>query len=272
MNKANPDFFEQSIQALALRFIYPPAPDLASQFRTGRQPRPLQPPGSRKALYLRLAIGMLLILTFMASLLAVPPVRAQILEFLQVGAIRVFFGESTPTPQEDAGSAPAATAVSTPRFRTPTPIPLLSLDLIDETTLDIARQNAGFELRLPNYPPGASSPEHVYLLEADGHVVIMVWMDPQDPEKPLFSLYQLGPNVFGGKKEGQNFRETKVNDIPAIWVAEAHPFSLQSANTGQTVIQGVSDSILLWTQDGITYRLETDLGMEEAVKIAESLK
>jgi hypothetical protein len=33
----------------------------------------------------------------------------------------------------------------------------------------------------------------------------------------------------------------------------------------------VSGHVLIWEEDGLTYRLETDLSMEEAVAIAESL-
>jgi hypothetical protein len=34
----------------------------------------------------------------------------------------------------------------------------------------------------------------------------------------------------------------------------------------------VEGNILIWEQGGITYRLETNLPLEEAVKIAESLE
>jgi hypothetical protein len=34
----------------------------------------------------------------------------------------------------------------------------------------------------------------------------------------------------------------------------------------------VEGQVLIWEADGITYRLETELSMEEAVAIAESLK
>jgi hypothetical protein len=34
----------------------------------------------------------------------------------------------------------------------------------------------------------------------------------------------------------------------------------------------IDGRVLIWEQGSITYRLETDLEMDEAVKIAESLK
>jgi hypothetical protein len=34
----------------------------------------------------------------------------------------------------------------------------------------------------------------------------------------------------------------------------------------------VEGNVLVWEQDGLTYRLETKLSLSEAVKIAESLK
>jgi hypothetical protein len=34
----------------------------------------------------------------------------------------------------------------------------------------------------------------------------------------------------------------------------------------------IDGQVLIWEGDGITYRLETDLSLEEAIRIAESLE
>ena len=34
----------------------------------------------------------------------------------------------------------------------------------------------------------------------------------------------------------------------------------------------VEGNVLLWEQDGVTYRLETELPLDEAIKVAESLE
>ena len=58
---------------------------------------------------------------------------------------------------------------------------------------------------------------------------------------------------------------------PAFWIEGPHLLHL-GGDKHQYVPLVVEGNILVWEQDGITYRLESDLSLEEAVKVAESLE
>src|SRR6185503_5551266 len=83
------------LQNIARNFSYPPTPDIASavakRLAIKPEPKPLiSPPW-------RLVWAALVVLFILAGLLAVPQVRAAVVEFLQIGAIRIFLTEPTPT-------------------------------------------------------------------------------------------------------------------------------------------------------------------------------
>jgi len=64
--------------------------------------------------------------------------------------------------------------------------------------------------------------------------------------------------------------ETRVNNLHAVWTEG--PYVLLMQNGGMRVTRMIDGHVLIWEDGGVTYRLETDLSMEEAVKIAESLE
>src|SRR6185503_9471421 len=93
-----------------------------------------------------LAWSLAAIVLALAVLLAIPSTRASLLEFLQIGSVRIFF-VATETP------SPVPTATPRPT-RTPAPTPLLSvLDVAGQTTFAQAEARAPLTLRLPTYPP-----------------------------------------------------------------------------------------------------------------------
>jgi hypothetical protein len=102
-------------------------------------------------------------------------------------------------------------------------------------------------------------------------MVILVWLDPQQPDKVLMSLYMI-PNGSWiiSKFEPQVLQETQVHGHRAIWTEGPYPLMLRNGNTEFT--QLVDGHVLIWTDGDLTYRLETTSTIAEAVKIAESLK
>ena len=119
---------------------------------------------------------------------------------------------------------------------------------------------------------GVGEPDQVYFLEIGGPVVILLWDDPQNPAQPLLSLFELGSGVAGAKSFGPSYQETAVNDNYALWVTSPHPFELRDPLGSQGQVQFVPDNVLIWVDGDVTYRLENDLPMEQAVQIAESLR
>ena len=62
----------------------------------------------------------------------------------------------------------------------------------------------------------------------------------------------------------------EVNGQRAIWTVGPYPLRLYNGDIEFTRL--IKGHVLIWQEGDITYRLETDLSLEEAVKIAESLQ
>jgi hypothetical protein len=269
MNQPSLERWESQIQTIATTFPYPPTPDLSGivqqRLQTERKPR-----GPVLFRY-QLAWAILLILFVLIGLLAVPQVRAAVVEFLQLGAIRIFLVDPTPTATLPLATAsPEATATATP-LATPTPLASV-LDLAGETSLAEAQAKVGFPIRLPTYPSDLGEPDRVFLQELGGAVVVLVWLETDQPQQVRLSLHQLGPGAFAEKGQPRTIQETTVNGQPALWTEG--PYVLQFQRNDQAVYelrQLVSGHVLLWTEGEITYRLETGLPLAEARQIAESL-
>jgi hypothetical protein len=258
-----PQQLETQLIRAAGQFPYPATPDLAGRIRSMAQPAPTGRIRSRLAWA---ALGLVIVAS---ALLAVPPVRAAVLEVLRFGAVRIFLVEPTPAPTlPPPAASTAARPTATPR---PTPTPLASvLDLAGQTTLAQAQAQVDFPIRLPAYPPDLGPPDQLFLQDFDGPLLVLVWLAPGRPDRVRLSLHLLGPGTFAGKDAPTVIEETVVNGKPALWLEGEHLLALRNGNfSPRRLVEG---HVLLWVEDDITYRLETDLTLEEAVRVAESVR
>jgi hypothetical protein len=219
-----------------------------------------------------------------------------VVEVLRLGAVRIFLVEPTPTPTltptatltptptftvvtaANANTTATVVATSTPtptptptRTPLPTPTPLYSiLDLSGETTLAEARANINFPIRLPTYPPDLGEPDRVFLQDWAGAILVLVWLDPDQPDQARLSLDQLEENIVAMKSGPVVVAETTVNGQRAYWVEGQHFLRLRTGDF--QAFRAVGSNVLIWEAEDITYRLETDLPRAEAVRIAESLQ
>ena len=267
MNDQQLERFESRLRAAASSFPYPPTQDVAANVR--RRLAGKRAPIMRR----RLAWAAVAFVLAVAALLSVPEVRAAIVEFLQIGVVRIFLVAPTttpvPTPEATVELVFEVPVTATP-LAASTLLPSL-LDLDGETTLDDARTRAGFSIPLPAYPSDLGSPDHVYLQDVGGSFVVLVWIDPQQPDRVRLSLHLIGPGSFAAEKyQPTVIAQTTVNGQPAVW-AEG-PYILRVRNGYIDERRLIEGHVLIWKEGDITYRLETDLSLEEAVKIAESLK
>jgi hypothetical protein len=216
---------------------------------------------------------MVIALVILAGLMAVPQVRAAVLEILRIGAVYIIPAVPTPTVTPVPATLPPASLAPTAR-PSPPPTPLLSvLDLAGATTMAEARARAGFAIRLPTYPADLGAPDRVFLQDLGGSVVVLVWMDSAQPNRVRISLHALGPGTFAEKLQPPVIQQTTVNGQPAVWTEG--PYLLQFLRGGQVTYDAqrlVEGHTLVWTQGDVTYRLESDLSLDEAVRIAASLK
>lgn len=260
MNEQPREPWEARLSQWTAEFPYPEVPDIA-----GAVSAQLSKRVQRSRAY-RLAWTAMLLVVVLAGLLAVPPVRAAVLAFLQVGNVRIWLVEPTATP------APTVAPTNPPR---PAPALLTSvLDLAGETTLVEAQAQVDFPIRLPAYPPTLGTPARVYLQDLDGQAVVLVWLDAAAEDRVRMSLTILGANTFVEKALVRLIEETTVNGNWAAWLEGEH--ILRTQDRGYEMSRLVQGNTLVWMDvaDGheLTYRLETDLPLEEAVRVAESLE
>ncbi len=101
-------------------------------------------------------------------------------------------------------------------------------------------------------------------------MAILVWLDPQSPETVLMSLHFIPDGSWAITKVSPTIlEETTVNGVRAIWAVGPYPLRFTDGDLDFTRI--VDGNVLIWADDTITYRLETDLSLEETTRIAESL-
>jgi hypothetical protein len=274
---ASPDeAWEARLRETARAFVYPAMPDLAGSLRQRlrTESRP------RAALYRRGWVwAALLGLAILGGLLSVPQVRAAVAEFLQIGVIRIFLSEPTPTPSPTSPpplATPAGRAATPSPVPTPSPIPtpLTSvLELAGETTLAEAQEQAGFPIRLPAYPAELGPPDRVFLQDLGGPVVILVWLASDQPERVRLSLHQLGRGAMAEKGNPGLIEETTVHGQRAIWAEGPYVLQFRRGNRVDYDLRRlVEGHVLIWTEGDLTYRLETELPLAEAVRVAESLE
>jgi hypothetical protein len=264
--------WEAQIEEIAQAFPYPPTPDIAGTVaRGGRRSSPARRTAVFSKRFAWAAVILLVVL--LTGLMFIPQVQAALVEFLQLGAVRIFLAEPTPTSTPTATlplptASPSAVPTVTPR---PSPTPIASvLDLAGQTTLAEAQAQVDFPIRLPTEPADLGPPDAVFLQDFGGPLLVLVWFEPDQPGQVRLSLHQLGPNTFAGKGAPAVIQETTVNGERALWMEGPHFFEMSNGQYAMRRL--VEGKVLLWTEGEITYRLETKLPLDEARKIAESLQ
>lgn len=253
-NKPRPENLGDRLARVAPALPYPPLPDIEPRVKQRLETEALRPTGPR----LRWTWTGLVALLLLGGLVAVPSGRAALLEFLQLGSIRIFLNEPTPT------------ATSRPVTTTPPATPLSSvLDLAGETTLEEAQASFGIPIRLPAYPTELGGPDRVFVQDFGGPAVILVWVEPDQPETVKLSLHLLGPNTFAQKLQPRLIETTSVNGQPALWTQGPYLLQFQTGLDSGRLVDGQT---LIWTEGAVTYRLETGQPLAEAIRMAESLR
>ena len=182
-------------------------------------------------------------LLLVSGLLGVPEVRARVLAVLRVGAVRILVTHEMP----------AAT------------VPPLD----GQTTLGGAQRQVDFPIRLPTYPSGLGPPDRVLVQEFRDPLIVLLWFDPNQRDHVRYALYQLANTGLIEKLTG-SIQETQVNGRRAFWTRDPHMLRLPAADGA--IVRNVESNVLIWTDGEVTYRLETDGTLEEALQIAQSLR
>jgi hypothetical protein len=246
---------------------FPPTPDIASRVivrlpARGHRIRSLGP----------LAWFAAALLALMLSLLLVPSARAALINYLQIGVVRIFLADGTPTetslPTLAPHTAVPGTATLAP-LRLPTSNPLIAI--AGETSLSDLKQIVPYPVLVPTYPSSLGVPDHVYVQDANGPVTLLVWEVRDQPGQVLLTLGFVPSGSWVIEKSAPKVvEETTVNGLPAVWAEGPYPLIMRNGQVSFTRL--VLGNVLIWTEHELTLRLETAGSLSEAVKIAESLE
>ena len=255
--------FETQVHTIARGMDYPLTPDIAGAVST-RLRASIQPQLAKRTMTRSLVFALVLL----ASLMLIPPVRAAVIEFIEIGIVRILRSDPAPAPEQIPSTMTPLTA--TPVSTLAPLIPLLE-ELAGETTLGEAQEMVEYPILLPAYPTNLGEPDRVFVQDADGFMTILVWIDPQNPSRVRMSLHMIPEGSWAIEKGAPTFiQETKVNGQFAIWAVGPYPLRLSNGDLQYRRL--IDGQVLIWEADRITYRLETDLTLEEAIQIAESLE
>jgi len=233
----------------------PPTPDIATavaqRIRVEPQPRVPRIARWRPAL---VAAAVILLATF-ATLVFSPQARRAAADLLGVLGIRIT------TTSEDI---PVPRATST--------------DLGVRTSLGVAEEQAGFDVTEPDLGM-ETSVFYDDSIGTTGMVSFLYPHDARDVSEADLLITQFRASVDEGyfKKvpsQGGRVRFVTVRGTTGYWVGgEPHAFYYVDSDgvPGQETFR-LADDVLLWEENGITYRIEGAPSLGDALAIAESLR
>jgi hypothetical protein len=243
---------EQALVSAGRSIRFPPTPPLAVRIATHHAP------SRRLALSPRwLMPAVVALAVALAMLLAFPDTREALAQLLGLRTIRII----PVTPTATTGT-PEATAT------------LARSSQCCETTLADAETKSRFMILLPPGEP----PSRVYLQElpqfgGGAQQVILVFGDPASPR---LTLYEASDSLYGKLvSSGTVVEETTVKGERALWLSGAPHVLIYLDPNGRAqfdVERPVTANTLAWEVGNVTYRIESNLSKEEAIRFAESLR
>lgn len=238
------------VKSLVARFEFPPTPDIADVVRARIAPNDAR----RRVMLTQLAkpIAVLLVVALVITLL-VPDLRARAFGWLKIGAIWI------------TDDAPSTTHTPVPSGLEFDVTPIWSI-LDWDYKITRAEAQARVDFPLP-VVPDLGEPDAVFFYELDEPVVILVWK--QLDQLPI-SLHLIGSENRVFKYSAEEQHPVTVNGRNGLWLVSPHLFEIMPRDGG-IMQRFVNGSVLIWEFDGVTYRLEGDLTLDEALRLAESL-
>ena len=239
---------EQELTALAVH-AFPETPDIAASVRARleaeRQPRRRRRP--RKAL----ALGLAVLAVAIGAAFAVPQARSAILRWFGFSGVEVQFVDRLP-PVVAGGAPPIGVPVS----------------------LDEARARVSFRVLIPAGDLGP--PDAVYVGHFTVDEVTLLYGRPTRVRLLLTEVDgRLSVPVARKLIQGTtHVNQLSIGGRPALWIEGApHEFLFVTPNgLVATAPLRLDKNTLLWQQGDLLLRLEGDLSLPQALRVAHSLR
>jgi hypothetical protein len=235
---------ERALVALGRDLDVPETPELVSAVLARMRPRRDRRVRRRVSLAVAFAV-----LAAVAGTLLIPNARSAVLRFLHIGGDEIEFVDDLP-------DVPAQ--------------PDLGLILGQRVSLAEARSRAGFPLRELE-----EAPDGVYLGEHD-----TVWFLYGTEERVGLLVAQTPDLRFDGsflKKlatTGTHVEHVSVRGWPGAFLS-GEPHIVYLVGDDGLVVQEsarLAQDVLVWSEAGVTYRLEGDFSLGEALRLARGLR
>lgn len=238
---------------------FPPTPDVAGRIAAtlpDRRPLPVRRPSPW-------LFGAAIAAVLLVLVVAFPGPRNAVADFLGLPGIRI---ELTEGPSSDEPTASIGS----------------SLLFGDQTTLDNAQEHVPFPILLPASET-MREPDEVWVrTSGDVPVVSLIYAVRDDlPEigetnvGMLLMQFQASEEAPLLAKRSSQFSPPEivyVNGEGGFWIENGVLVVLPSEITGEQEMTRRSGNVLIWEDEGVTYRMETALDMSESLRIAESLQ
>lgn len=253
--------FEAALRQLAPHYPHPPTPDLAGRVRARLVAQPARRPMRlwRDPRRLAMAAALLLVIAGAAALIN-PGSRDAIAHFFHVRGVIV---NRVPSP------APSVTSANPPY-------------LGRRVSLAEAQSQVAFHVVVPT-DPALGEPDGVYVdADVPGGEVAFAYGPRAGIQVVRVTGLGLLITEFRGDLAGDILKqagpdttveETTVNGDPGWWIAGAPHILVvkQSPPDARPELLRLAANTLIWTHDGVTYRIESSLTRAESLRIAASL-
>ena len=233
---------ELALRRLGDEVEWPETPHLASAVRMRLEAGP-----GRIFRPRRLAFALALVAVAVGAVLAVPPARTAVLDWLGFGGVEI--RRVAELPQVPAGGR---------------------LVLGERVGLEEARRRAGH----PVLVPAGEAPDAVYLdATSPGSPVALVYGSREEP-RLLVLQFRAAPLIEKALRFETKVEQVVVTGEPGLWIeGPEHEFFYQTGERETTLdTQRLAGNTLLWTRGLLTLRIEGDLSKAEALRIAESMR
>ena len=260
-----PERVEMVLRDLAPRMDFPVAPDISAAVVSRLESAPQEEivrlrtiaPRGLRLVYAVAALVIALGLFFSVS----PGARRAVAEWLGVAGVQI---------EVDTESSPSAPDSS-------------GLDLGEPVSLAEAAGSAPFDLKLPADGPFAD-PDTVLVDRSAGGVRVTFVYEPGGRIPPsevtgtgaILSQFDAEVMADSIKKvaSGGSVRIAELNGKPAYFISGAPHVVGYSDAEGNLVpdTSRLAGNVLLWELGGITFRLESELTFEQALRVARSIR
>jgi len=240
---------ERDLRELGRELAFPPDPDLVAGIRA----RIAEPPRRRFVPQWRtLAIALSALVVALGIALSVPPARSAILRVFGVGGVRIELVDKLPERPASGAGVPG-----------------------ERKSLAEARRRVDFPVRVPTVD-GFDDPDSVFVSSVvPGGAVFLVY-GPADRPRALLTAFETRGFPFAEKSVGPGSRYLPASVAGSLgaWIEGApHQFYFRDRNGRiQPGTLRLATNTLVWRRDGVTYRLEGELTLPQAIQVAESLR